>query len=36
MGDIQWLDAIINLVCGQAGKVLPALNMFKEYRSNLT
>jgi len=32
----QWLDAIVNLICGQAGKALPALNMFKTNRSNLT
>jgi UDP-N-acetylglucosamine/UDP-N-acetylgalactosamine diphosphorylase len=32
----QWLDAIVNLICGQAGKALPALNMFKKYRLNLT
>jgi UDP-N-acetylglucosamine/UDP-N-acetylgalactosamine diphosphorylase len=32
----QWLDAIVDLICGQAGKALPALNMFKKYRPNLT
>jgi UDP-N-acetylglucosamine/UDP-N-acetylgalactosamine diphosphorylase len=31
----QWLDAIVHLICGQAGKTLPLLNMFKKYRSNL-
>jgi len=35
-GGTQWLDAIVNLICGQAGKALPALNMFKTNRSNLT
>jgi UDP-N-acetylglucosamine/UDP-N-acetylgalactosamine diphosphorylase len=35
MGGTQWLDAIVHLICGQAGKVLPALDMFKKYRSNL-
>jgi len=35
-GGTQWLDAIVNFICGQAGKALPALNMFKKYRSNLT
>ncbi len=35
-GGTEWLDAIVNLICGQAGKALPALNMFKKYRSNLT
>ena len=35
-GGTQWLDAIVNLICGQAGKALPALNMFKKNRSNLT
>jgi UDP-N-acetylglucosamine/UDP-N-acetylgalactosamine diphosphorylase len=32
----QWLDAIVDVICGQAGKALPALNMFRKYRSNLT
>jgi len=32
----RWLDTIVDLVCRQAGKALPALNMFKKYRSNLT
>jgi UDP-N-acetylglucosamine/UDP-N-acetylgalactosamine diphosphorylase len=27
-GGTQWLDAIVDLICGQAGKALPALNMF--------
>jgi UDP-N-acetylglucosamine/UDP-N-acetylgalactosamine diphosphorylase len=35
-GGTQWLDAIVNLICEQAGKALPALNMFKKYRLNLT
>jgi UDP-N-acetylglucosamine/UDP-N-acetylgalactosamine diphosphorylase len=35
MGGTQWLDAIVHLICGQAGKALPSLNMFKKYRSNL-
>jgi bifunctional UDP-N-acetylglucosamine pyrophosphorylase/glucosamine-1-phosphate N-acetyltransferase len=26
----QWLDAIVKLICAQAGKALPALNMFKK------
>jgi UDP-N-acetylglucosamine/UDP-N-acetylgalactosamine diphosphorylase len=34
-GGTQWLDAIVDLICGQAGKALPALNMFRKYRSNL-
>jgi len=28
----QWLDTIVNLICGQAAKALPALNMFKRNR----
>jgi UDP-N-acetylglucosamine/UDP-N-acetylgalactosamine diphosphorylase len=32
----QWLDAIVDLICGQSRKALPALNMFKKYRSSLT
>jgi bifunctional UDP-N-acetylglucosamine pyrophosphorylase / glucosamine-1-phosphate N-acetyltransferase len=35
-GGTQWLDAIVHLICGQAGKALPALAMFKKNRSNLT
>ncbi len=35
-GGTQWLDAIVNFICGQSGKALPALNMFKKNRSNLT
>ncbi|MBS3921484.1 MAG: UDP-N-acetylglucosamine pyrophosphorylase [Deltaproteobacteria bacterium] len=35
-GGTKWLDAIVNLICEQAGKALPALNMFKKYRSNPT
>jgi UDP-N-acetylglucosamine/UDP-N-acetylgalactosamine diphosphorylase len=35
-GGTQWLDAIVNLICAQAGKALPALNMFKKNRSSLT
>jgi UDP-N-acetylglucosamine/UDP-N-acetylgalactosamine diphosphorylase len=35
-GGTQWLDAIVDLICGQAGKTLPSLNMFRKYRSNLT
>ena len=35
-GGTLWLDAIVDLICGQAGKALPALNMFKKNRSNLT
>jgi bifunctional UDP-N-acetylglucosamine pyrophosphorylase/glucosamine-1-phosphate N-acetyltransferase len=31
----QWLDAIVDLICGQAEKTLPSLNMFKKDRSNL-
>ena len=29
VGGTQWLDAIVDLICGQAGKTLPSLNMFK-------
>jgi hypothetical protein len=32
MGGTQWLDAIVDFICGQAGKALPALNMFKKDR----
>lgn len=32
----QWLDAIVNLICAQAGNILPALNMFNRDRSHLT
>jgi len=35
-GGTQWLDAIVDLICGQAGKALPALKLFKTNRSNLT
>ena len=35
-GGTQWLDAIVDLIFGQAGKALPALNMLKTNRSNLT
>jgi bifunctional UDP-N-acetylglucosamine pyrophosphorylase/glucosamine-1-phosphate N-acetyltransferase len=35
-GGTQWLDGIVDLICSQAGKALPALNMFKTNRSNLT
>jgi len=35
MGGTQWLDTIVHLICGQAGKALPSLNMFKKYRLNL-
>jgi len=34
-GGTQWLDSIVDLICGQTAKALPALNMFKKYRSNL-
>ncbi|NWG03524.1 MAG: UDP-N-acetylglucosamine pyrophosphorylase [Syntrophaceae bacterium] len=34
-GGTQWLDVIVHLICGQAGKILPSLNSFKKYRSNL-
>jgi UDP-N-acetylglucosamine/UDP-N-acetylgalactosamine diphosphorylase len=34
-GGTQWLDAIVDLICGQAGKALPALKLFKTNRSNL-
>jgi bifunctional UDP-N-acetylglucosamine pyrophosphorylase/glucosamine-1-phosphate N-acetyltransferase len=30
----QWLDAIVDLICSQAEKTLPSLNMFKKDRSN--
>jgi UDP-N-acetylglucosamine/UDP-N-acetylgalactosamine diphosphorylase len=33
-GGTQWLDAIVDLICSQAGKALPSLNMFKKDRSN--
>jgi len=36
IGGTEWLDAIVDLICGQAGKALPALNMFKKNRLNLT
>jgi len=36
MGGTQWLNAIVDLICGQAGKALSALNMFRKYRSNRT
>jgi bifunctional UDP-N-acetylglucosamine pyrophosphorylase/glucosamine-1-phosphate N-acetyltransferase len=32
----RWLDAIVNMICSQTGKVLPGLNMFKTNPSNLT
>ena len=32
----QWLDAIVDLICGQSRETLPALNMFKNYHSSLT
>jgi len=35
-GGTQWLDAIVNLICEEAGNILPSLNMFKKYRSHLT
>jgi hypothetical protein len=35
IGGTEWLDTVVHLICGQAGKALPALNMFKKYRSNL-
>jgi len=35
-GGTEWLDAIVNHICGQAKKALPALNMFKQDRSCLT
>jgi len=35
-GGTQWLDAIVHDICGQAGKALPALKLFKTNRSNLT
>jgi bifunctional UDP-N-acetylglucosamine pyrophosphorylase/glucosamine-1-phosphate N-acetyltransferase len=35
-GGTQWLDTIVNTICDQAGKELPALNMLKRNRSNLT
>jgi hypothetical protein len=35
-GGTQWLDALVELICGQAGKALPALTMFKKNRSNFT
>jgi UDP-N-acetylglucosamine/UDP-N-acetylgalactosamine diphosphorylase len=35
-GGTQWLDAIVHVICGQAGKALPALKLFKTNRSNLT
>lgn len=30
----RWLDAIVHLICGQAGKALPSLNMFKKHFSS--
>ncbi len=32
----QWLDAIVHVICDQAGKALPSLKLFKTNRSNLT
>jgi UDP-N-acetylglucosamine/UDP-N-acetylgalactosamine diphosphorylase len=34
-GGTQWLYSIVDLICRQATKGLPALSMFKKYRSNL-
>jgi UDP-N-acetylglucosamine/UDP-N-acetylgalactosamine diphosphorylase len=31
-GGTRWLDAVVLRICGQAGKVLPALNLFKPVR----
>jgi len=30
----QWLDSIVDRICEQAAKVLPALNLFKKSREN--
>ena len=32
----QWLDAIVHVICGQAGKALPSLKLFETNRSNFT
>jgi len=32
----QWLDSMVDHLCAQAGKILPAFNMFKKNRSHLT
>jgi len=31
----KWLEAIVHLICGQAGNALPSLNILKKYRSHL-
>jgi hypothetical protein len=31
----QWLDSPVDLICRQARKSLPALNMFGKYRAKL-
>ncbi len=31
----QWLDSIVDHICGQVAKVLPALNIFKKSRANI-
>jgi UDP-N-acetylglucosamine/UDP-N-acetylgalactosamine diphosphorylase len=31
----KWLDAIVHLICEQAGNALPSLNILKKYRSHL-
>jgi len=31
----QWLDSIVDRICGQVATVLPALNLFKKSRANI-
>jgi UDP-N-acetylglucosamine/UDP-N-acetylgalactosamine diphosphorylase len=31
----QWLDSIVDRICGQAATALPALNIFKKFRTNI-
>jgi bifunctional UDP-N-acetylglucosamine pyrophosphorylase/glucosamine-1-phosphate N-acetyltransferase len=35
-GGTQWLDSIVKIICGEAAKALPTLNMFKKYHKDLT
>jgi len=32
----QWLDSIVNRICGQVATVLPALNLFKKSRADIS
>ena len=31
----QWLDSIVDRICGQVATILPALNLFKKTRANI-